>query len=80
MRIEPTEIHTVDDSRLPVTLIKTEVFEPASSNLNVDPYSDIEEVDMIATITTGEGATVRYLGGGRYQVLDTGDTLTEVIY
>lgn len=80
MRIDTTEIHTVDDSRLPVTLIKTAIFESASSSLKVDPYSDIEEVDMIATITTEQGETVRYLGGGKYQVLDTGDTLTEVIY
>ena len=80
MRIDTTEIHTVDDSRLPVRLIKTEVFEPANSNLKVDPYSDIDQVDMIATIRTEQGETVYYLGGGRYQVLDTGDTLTEVIF
>ena len=80
MRIETTKTHTVDGCDLPVTLIKTQIFGPGSPELNDDPYSDITQVSAMATIATEKGEVVHYRGGGKYQVLDTGEILTEVVY
>ena len=73
MRIDTTEVHTVDDKDNSVILIKTQIFE--SPDLRDPSQPDFAEMP---TIATAEGGTVSYLGNGKYQVLDTGEILTEV--
>ena len=75
MRIDTTEIHTVDDRDNSVTVTKTQVFEIDTPDLN-DPWQP--DTGETPTFATDGGGTVGYLGNGKFQVLDTGEILTEV--